>query len=78
MGARNVGDIKELAEIVNPNFGILTTIGNQHLESFGSRENIRKTKYELIENLAPAGFALFNGDSPDNIELYEKTTGARY
>lgn len=77
MGARNVGDIKELAEIVNPNFGILTTIGNQHLESFGSRENIRKTKYELIENLAPAGFALFNGDSPDNIELYEKTTGAK-
>lgn len=77
MGARNVGDIKELADIVKPNFGIITTIGNQHLETFGTRENIKKTKYELIENLAPAGLALFNGDSADNIELYEKTEGPK-
>lgn len=77
MGARNVGDIKELAQIVKPNFGIITTIGNQHLETFGTRENIKNTKYELIENLAPAGLALFNGDSKDNIELYDKTSCAK-
>lgn len=77
MGARNVGDIKELADIVKPNFGIITTIGNQHLETFGTRENIKKTKYELIENLAPSGLALFNGDSADNVELFERTSGPK-
>lgn len=74
MGARFTGDIKELTEIVRPNYGIITAIGNQHLETFGSRENIISTKYELIENLYPGGLALFNGDSEPCVDLYKKTT----
>lgn len=77
MGARFVGDIKELTEMVKPNFGVITAIGNQHLETFGSQENVIKTKYELIENLAAGGLALFNGDSAPNIELYERTAGEK-
>lgn len=73
MGARNKGDIAELAKIVNPNYGIITAIGNQHLETFGNREVIKNTKFELIENLAIGGLAIFNGDSPDNIELFNRT-----
>lgn len=73
MGARFKGDIKELAEIVQPNYGIITAIGNQHLETFGSVENIMDTKYELVENLSSGGYALFNGDSEYNLALYEKT-----
>ncbi len=47
MGARNVGDIKELCDIVHPDYGIVTSIGEQHLESFKSVENIQGTKFEL-------------------------------
>ena len=51
MGARQKGDIKELARLVNPKYGILTGVNHQHLESFGSIENTMDTKFELIENL---------------------------
>jgi UDP-N-acetylmuramoyl-tripeptide--D-alanyl-D-alanine ligase len=47
MGARNVGDISELCELVHPDYGIVTSVGEQHLESFKTIENIQKTKFEL-------------------------------
>ncbi|MDH6305052.1 UDP-N-acetylmuramoyl-tripeptide--D-alanyl-D-alanine ligase [Parabacteroides sp. PF5-5] len=49
MGASHVGDIKELAEIAQPNYGIITNVGHAHLEGFGSFENIVKTKGELYD-----------------------------
>ena len=49
MGAYVRGDIKKLCDFVKPKYGILTTIGTAHLESFGSEENIIKAKFELIE-----------------------------
>ncbi len=52
MGAREVGDIAELCEIVNPQYGILTTICPQHLSSFRSIENIIATKCELVDYIA--------------------------
>ena len=51
MGAYARGDIKQLCDLVHPKYGILTTIGTAHLESFGSEENIQKGKFELIESL---------------------------
>ena len=36
MGAKNVGDIKEICDLVNPHYGIVTAVGPQHLESFKS------------------------------------------
>ena len=59
MGARHVGDIKELCELVHPKYGLLTSVGPQHLETFGSIENIAGTKYELIEALPKDGIAFF-------------------
>ena len=47
MGARNVGDIKELCDMVHPDYGVVTSIGAQHLESFRTIENIQGTKFEL-------------------------------
>lgn len=47
MGASHIGDIRELAKIAEPNFGLITNIGYAHLEGFGSFENIKKTKGEL-------------------------------
>jgi UDP-N-acetylmuramoyl-tripeptide--D-alanyl-D-alanine ligase len=72
MGARNVGDIRELALMIQPNYALLTAIGSQHLETFGSAENIAKTKYELIENMAPGGLAVFNGGDDGVIALYNR------
>ena len=60
MGAKYVGDIKELCDIVHPTRGIVTSIGEQHLESFGSVENIIKTKYELADALPPDGILYVN------------------
>ena len=51
MGAYVRGEIKDLCNLVHPKYGILTRIGTAHLESFGSEENIQKTKFELIESL---------------------------
>ncbi len=51
MGAKYVGDIKEITDIVNPNYGILTAIGPQHLDTFKSLDNVKKTKLELIDSL---------------------------
>lgn len=62
MGAFARGDIKQLVDFVHPKYGILTTIGTAHLESFGSRENIQKTKFELIEGLPSDGLGVLNKD----------------
>lgn len=63
MGARQVGDIREICELVHPRHGIITAVGEQHLETFGSRENIRKTKYELADAIPADGKLFVNGDS---------------
>ncbi len=62
MGAFKVGEIKETCKLVKPTYGVLTTIGEAHLESFGSRENIQKAKFELIESLPADGLAILNAD----------------
>jgi UDP-N-acetylmuramoyl-tripeptide--D-alanyl-D-alanine ligase len=51
MGASRPGDIGELAEIVQPNYGIITNAGRAHLEGFGSLEQVIKTKGELYDYL---------------------------
>ncbi len=49
MGASKRGDIKELVEIANPNYGVITNIGKAHLEGFGSTDTIKKTKMEMYD-----------------------------
>jgi len=63
MGAYNRGGIKLLCSITKPRIGIITGISNQHLATFGSQENIVKTKFELIDSLPEEGLAALNWDS---------------
>lgn len=49
MGANHVGEIGFLSNIAMPDLAILTNIGTAHIEGFGSRENIIKTKKELFD-----------------------------
>ncbi|MCD8183661.1 MAG: UDP-N-acetylmuramoyl-tripeptide--D-alanyl-D-alanine ligase [Bacteroides sp.] len=55
MGASHPGDIKELAEIAEPDYGIITNVGKAHLEGFGSFEGVIKTKGELYDYLRQRG-----------------------
>lgn len=72
MGAFKKGEIKELCDLVKPTYGILTTIGTAHLESFGSRENIRDGKFELIESLPSDGVGILNGDDEYQLSYHLK------
>ncbi len=64
MGAKQIGDIKEICDLVHPHMGIVTAVGEQHLESFKSIENVQRTKFELIDALPADGLAIVNNDFP--------------
>ena len=69
MGAKNVGDIKEICDIANPNYGLITSVGPQHLETFKTVDNVFKTKFELADAVKQNGGAVFvNGDSKEIID----------
>lgn len=75
MGARHEGEIKEICDIVHPNMGIITSIGEQHLETFLTLDTIVKTKMELYQAVKDKGTVFLNIDSPairDNIPAHGK------
>ena len=63
MGAKQVGDIKEICDIVHPQTGIITAVGPMHLETFKSIDNVCRTKFELADALPGDGLAVINNDS---------------
>ena len=71
MGADHVGDIKEICNIVKPNIAVITAVGEQHLETFGSFENVVKTKCEIIDSLDENGKVFFNGECEKLKDVYE-------
>ena len=77
MGAFKVGEIKATCNLMKPTHGVLTTIGEAHLESFGSRENIQKGKFELIESLPSGGIAILNADDEWQVNYKLKNNKCR-
>jgi len=75
MGAKKVGEIKEICDIVYPHHGVITSIGPQHLETFKSLENVKSTKFELAEALPKGGLLFLNGDD-ENVTGYNKNKDA--
>ncbi|MBO5787043.1 MAG: UDP-N-acetylmuramoyl-tripeptide--D-alanyl-D-alanine ligase [Bacteroidaceae bacterium] len=63
MGAKQRNDIKEICDLVHPTIGIVTAVGEMHLETFKSVENIQDTKFELINSLPADGLGVINIDS---------------
>lgn len=63
MGAREVGDIKEICDLVHPDYGIITSIGPQHLQSFHTLDNIISTKFELADAVPDTGKVFLNYDN---------------
>ena len=64
MGAKQKNDIKEICDLVHPTIGIVTAVGEMHLETFKTIENIQDTKFELINSLPASGLGVINNDSP--------------
>ncbi|MDD5559456.1 UDP-N-acetylmuramoyl-tripeptide--D-alanyl-D-alanine ligase [Candidatus Methylomirabilis sp.] len=72
VAAYGPGEIREVCEILRPRLGILTAVGVQHLERFGTPERIAEAKYELIDSLPPGGLAIVNADDPGALRLAER------
>jgi len=74
MGARHVGDIKEMCRLVHPEIGVLVSVGPQHLDTFKTLDRVIQTKYELIDALPDDGKAFFSDDGDICRKLFEKTS----
>lgn len=66
IGAYTRGEVKNAAKVVKPTYGILTALGNQHVDLFGSKENLIKGKFELIDILPESGKSYINKDTLDD------------
>lgn len=78
MGARHVGDIREMCRLVHPHMGILTSVGPQHLDTFHTQERITKTKYELMDAVPADGTCFFADDGGIVTDLWKKTEKEKY
>ncbi len=76
-GARHKNDIKKLCNLFGADYGIITTISPQHLESFHSVENVFKTKSEL-SNFLQNNPCIFNNDNLYTRRMYEEKTGQKF
>ncbi|MCI8422782.1 MAG: UDP-N-acetylmuramoyl-tripeptide--D-alanyl-D-alanine ligase [Lawsonibacter sp.] len=73
MGMDKLGEIDYLADIVKPDVGIITNIGDAHIERLGSRENIFRAKCELLPHIKEDGLVILNGDDPMLASLRGRT-----
>ena len=72
MGAYVEGEIERICQLTPPDISIVTEVGPQHLERFGTLENVAKAKYEIIANLPKHGLGVFNWDNTYVREMYER------
>ena len=75
MGANHPGEIKTLADIALPDYGLITNVGTAHILGFGSFEGVIKTKYELYDNLKKNNGTIFVNGSNQNI--FPKSEGTK-
>lgn len=72
MGANHPGEIKELSEIVEPNFGIITNVGYAHLAGFGSLEGVIRAKGELYDFLRKTNGTVFIHKENESLQSIAK------
>ena len=78
MGAKEVGSIAKICELVKPQAGLLTAIGPQHLETFGSLNNIKRAKMELIDSIPEDGIKIVNYENENIRDATEDTDVTKY
>jgi len=72
MGAYIPGEIARICDLTPPHISIVIEVGPQHLERFGSLENVATAKYEIIKALKPDGLGVFNYDNSYVRAMYER------
>ena len=72
IGMRGMHQIEELVPIAEPSIGIVTNVGETHIELLGSIENIAKAKSELVEGIPAGGTIILNQDDPRVAAMREK------
>ena len=71
MGARQIGDISYLCRLIQPKHAIITSVGNQHLATFGSVDNVYKAKKELMQAIID-GIVCFNANNEGCLKMYNE------
>lgn len=77
MGAYAVGSIKRLCALTPPAAGLVTAVGDMHLERFGSTETIYRAKSELAQAIPAGGVLVCNADSPNALRMAQANTHCR-
>jgi UDP-N-acetylmuramoyl-tripeptide--D-alanyl-D-alanine ligase len=77
MGAFKRGSIRRLCQLTPPSAGLITAVGDMHLERFGSMEEIVKAKSELAAAIPPGGLLVVNADSPGALRIAKAATHCR-
>lgn len=74
IGMRKPGDVAYLARMLAPDIGVFTNLRESHLEFFGSKENLARSKGELFEALPASGWAVVNGEDPWAKQMLSRTS----
>ena len=72
MGAAKPGDIKYLSSILKPNIGVITNIGNSHLEKLKNIKGVLKVKSELVSNIKNGGYLVVPNENKEHLKFWEK------
>lgn len=78
LGMNHFGEIKEMAEICLPDFGLITNVAPVHLEFLGSLEGVARAKEELFQNLPAQAIAVVNLDDPLVAKMRERRPGPAF
>jgi UDP-N-acetylmuramoyl-tripeptide--D-alanyl-D-alanine ligase len=77
MGAFKTGSIRRLCQLTPPSAGLVTAVGDMHLERFGSLEEIVRAKSELAQAIPPGGWLVVNADSKGALQIAKGATHCR-
>ena len=72
MGAAKPGDIKYLSSILKPNIGVITNIGNSHLEKLKNIKGVLKVKSELVSSIKNGGYLVVPNENKEHLKFWEK------
>ena len=72
MGAAKPGDIKYLSSILKPNIGVITNIGNSHLEKLKNIKGVLKVKSELVSNIKNGGYLVAPNENKEHLKFWKK------
>jgi len=75
LGTNSPGEIRSLAEICLPDIGVITNIGQAHLEGLGSLDGVMHAKAELLEKIKPDGTAVLNADDERVMKVAKNALG---